>query len=71
MSWEIEMCEMRFGGCDNTLRMVCTTFVLLIIHSNLHLHFIIREVDGRRIAGRYDVITLLHIGWGIITCSST
>ena len=46
----------------NTFRMVCITLVSMIISSNLHLHVIVREVDGKRIAGRYDIITLLHIG---------
>ena len=68
ISCEIEMCKMIWT--IYTLRMVHISFASLIIRSNLHLHVIVREVDGARIEGMYDVITLLHIKRGIIICVS-
>ena len=46
----------------NTLRIVCITFVSLIMPNNLHLCVIVRVVDGKRIEGRYDIVMLLHVG---------
>ena len=46
ISWEIEMCEMV--QTINTLRIICITFVLLIIPNNLHLHVIVKDVDRKK-----------------------
>ena len=53
------MCEITFGRCRQSIHLGLSV-----------LHVIVREVDGKSIVERYDVITLLHIGSGIITCSS-
>ena len=53
------MCEMMFSRCRQSKHLGLSVLCVIV-----------GEVDGKRIAERYNVITLLHIARDIITWSS-